>query len=84
MRIFTLPRHEKYGKRYVPVKWSHALKEEAEIWADKLAKQCELEHDKNTAHGENIALNYGCFIYKDTDTENLHVETSRQQKTPFL
>lgn len=48
MYLSALLRHDKYNKRYVPVKWSRALKKEAEVWAVKLAEQCDLEHDKNT------------------------------------
>mmetsp|Transcript_39014 Transcript_39014/g.68570 ORF Transcript_39014/g.68570 Transcript_39014/m.68570 type:complete len:323 (+) Transcript_39014:329-1297(+) len=51
--------HERYGKSYVPLEWSKALMNESKIWAEKLANDCDLEHDPNSIHGENIALNYG-------------------------
>ena len=52
-------RHERYGKSYAPLQWSQALKEESKVWAEKLAEDCDLEHDPDGRHGENIALNYG-------------------------
>jgi len=51
--------HEWYGKTYIPLNWSNALKEESQIWAQKLADDCALKHDPNNGHGENLALNQG-------------------------
>ena len=65
-------RHEQYGKSYVPLKWSKALADEARAWAEQLAEDCELYHDPNTNHGENIALNYGWDEYSTRrTTENV-------------
>ena len=65
-------RHEQYGKTYVPLKWSKALADEARAWAEQLAEDCELYHDPNTNHGENIALNYGWDEYSTRrTTENV-------------
>ncbi|KAL7530881.1 hypothetical protein ACHAXR_003725, partial [Thalassiosira sp. AJA248-18] len=65
--------HARYGKSYVPVKWSAALKEESQVWAEKLAADCELVHDPNNKlHGENIALNYGWGSWGEMrSTENI-------------
>ena len=52
-------KHERYGKSYAPLQWSEALKDESKVWAEKLADDCDLEHDPDGQHGENIALNYG-------------------------
>lgn len=59
MMSYKNDRHEKHGKSYVPVKWSNGLKEQSKVWANKLASDCNLEHDPKTDYGENIALNYG-------------------------
>mmetsp|Transcript_3540 Transcript_3540/g.6842 ORF Transcript_3540/g.6842 Transcript_3540/m.6842 type:complete len:95 (-) Transcript_3540:2304-2588(-) len=39
--------------------WSNALKEQSQIWAQKLADDCALKHDPKNINGENLALNYG-------------------------
>ena len=65
-------RHEQYGKQYVPLKWSKALADESRLWAEQLAEDCDLYHDPNTNHGENIALNYGWDEYSTRrSTENV-------------
>lgn len=56
-------RHENNGKSYVPLQWSQQLKDESQVWAEVLADACDLEHDPDTEHGENIALNYGWGSY---------------------
>jgi len=64
--------HERYDKGYVPLRWSTTLEEESQIWAEKLAAECDLVHDQNTSYGENIALNYGWGNYaKMRNTEDI-------------
>eukprot|EP00584_Thalassiosira_punctigera_P019946 CAMPEP_0172571812 /NCGR_PEP_ID=MMETSP1067-20121228/132666_1 /TAXON_ID=265564 ORGANISM="Thalassiosira punctigera, Strain Tpunct2005C2" /NCGR_SAMPLE_ID=MMETSP1067 /ASSEMBLY_ACC=CAM_ASM_000444 /LENGTH=387 /DNA_ID=CAMNT_0013364225 /DNA_START=182 /DNA_END=1345 /DNA_ORIENTATION=- len=64
--------HGRYGKSYVPLKWSQALSEESKRYAKKLAKDCSLKHDPNTSYGENIALNYGSGSFaKMRPTDNI-------------
>jgi len=64
--------HQRNGKSFVPVRWSDTLKEGAQIWANKLARDCSLSHDPNTNHGENVALNYGWGSFSEKrPTENI-------------
>jgi len=54
--------HKKYGKDYVPLKWSNNLKASSQIWAKQLLKTCSynLYHDpSNKRWGENLASNFG-------------------------
>ncbi|KAL7539703.1 hypothetical protein ACHAWF_006485 [Thalassiosira exigua] len=52
--------HERYGKAYIPLKWSDALKQESKLFAEKLARSsCGLYHDQQNIHGENLAANSG-------------------------
>jgi len=51
--------HEEYGKTYIPLRWSDALKRESEVFAEVLLEECDLYHDPENVHGENLALNYG-------------------------
>jgi len=54
------PRHANNSKKYVPLKWSNALKAEAAVWARHLATQGRLYHDTNKGpYGENLAMNSG-------------------------
>jgi len=52
--------HTRYGKSYVPLQWSNALKAQARAYAQDLLSSCGSTpiHD-NTAYGENLASNYG-------------------------
>lgn len=52
--------HTRYGKSYVPLQWSNALKSQARAYAQELLSTCGTPpaHD-NTAYGENLASNYG-------------------------
>lgn len=75
MRIHTQYRHQKYGKSYVPLKWSTTLKQSAEVWANELLKSScgsSLYHDPdNHKYGENLASNSGTGSwgeFKSTDT----------------
>lgn len=59
-------RHERYGKSYVPLKWSNGLKQSSQEWAQELLKTCEtkLYHDPNNKiYGENLASNSGSGSY---------------------
>lgn len=52
--------HEGHGVSYVPLRWSAALAEQAQSWADKLTEACEvvgIDHEKNVVEGENLAKN---------------------------
>ena len=70
--IINMKRHQRNGKSFVPVQWSDTLKEGAQIWANKLARDCSLSHDPNTNHGENVALNYGWGSFSEKrPTENI-------------
>jgi len=53
--------HEKFGKSYVPLKWSDGLAKEAMIWAEKLLDSCGkgMYHDPDLVYGENVAGNSG-------------------------
>ncbi|KAL7529567.1 hypothetical protein ACHAXR_006401, partial [Thalassiosira sp. AJA248-18] len=53
--------HERYGKTYVPLKWSNGIQEESKIWADHLLSICGegLYHDPDAKYGENLAGNHG-------------------------
>lgn len=53
--------HQRYGKSYVPLKWSNALKDESKDFAEKLLRDScgDLYHDSNNIHGENLASNSG-------------------------
>eukprot|EP00571_Detonula_confervacea_P016091 CAMPEP_0172310254 /NCGR_PEP_ID=MMETSP1058-20130122/11375_1 /TAXON_ID=83371 /ORGANISM="Detonula confervacea, Strain CCMP 353" /LENGTH=369 /DNA_ID=CAMNT_0013023031 /DNA_START=8 /DNA_END=1117 /DNA_ORIENTATION=- len=52
--------HERYGKTYVPLKWSNSLEEESRVFAEKLLEgSCGLYHDPGNLHGENLALHTG-------------------------
>ena len=48
--------HERHNKTYVPLKWSSALAEESQVWAEYLlANSCKgLYHDPNNQYGENL------------------------------
>lgn len=64
--------HNKFGKGYVPLKWSPALMRESQTWAERLARDCKLVHDQNSRYGENIALNWGTGNYAQMrPTENV-------------
>ena len=55
-------RHKRYGKEYVPLKWSSSLKASSETWANVLLKSScsKLYHDRdNKLYGENLASNTG-------------------------
>jgi len=53
-------RHEHYGKRYVPLKWSNNLKAQAQRFANHLASTNKFYHDRNRGRaGENLASNSG-------------------------
>jgi len=55
--------HEQYGKTYVPLKWSPALKNMAKEYADELASVCgptvHSELADRDGYGENLASNTG-------------------------
>jgi len=55
--------HEKHGKEYVPLAWSHSLANRARDWATTLLQECEdtsIRHDPNrNGDGENLAKNRG-------------------------
>eukprot|EP00592_Proboscia_alata_P000280 CAMPEP_0194376004 /NCGR_PEP_ID=MMETSP0174-20130528/24536_1 /TAXON_ID=216777 /ORGANISM="Proboscia alata, Strain PI-D3" /LENGTH=608 /DNA_ID=CAMNT_0039156535 /DNA_START=84 /DNA_END=1910 /DNA_ORIENTATION=- len=51
--------HQKYGKSYVPLKWSNSLATDAQNYANKLASTCKFQHDQNSAFGENLHCNWG-------------------------
>ncbi|KAL9184535.1 hypothetical protein ACHAXT_012505 [Thalassiosira profunda] len=53
--------HQKYGKSYVPLQWSDALKKDSEKFARKLLQDScgGLYHDKNNPNGENLASHSG-------------------------
>jgi hypothetical protein len=55
--------HEKYGKKYKPLKWSEDLKDMAQKYADDLASDCGATvHDSyanREGYGENLASNTG-------------------------
>ncbi|KAL7542082.1 hypothetical protein ACHAXR_011501 [Thalassiosira sp. AJA248-18] len=51
--------HERYGKTYVPLKWSNALKDESQNFAEKLLEPEDACGNKNNIHGENLASNNG-------------------------
>ena len=55
--------HEKHGKDYIPLAWSHSLAERARVWATKLLAECDdpsIRHDPNRGgDGENLAKNSG-------------------------
>jgi len=55
--------HEKYGKKYKPLKWSEELKDMAQAYADELASDCgPTVHDSyanRKGYGENLASNAG-------------------------
>lgn len=52
--------HTRYGRTYVPLEWSNALKAQARAYARELLYNCGAEpvHD-DTAYGENLDSNYG-------------------------
>ena len=58
--------HKAAGKTYVPLVWSSGLKDSAQAWADKLAKNCKLELS-GTDYGENLVGKTGTTIVWDTD-----------------
>ena len=55
--------HEKHGKEYVPLAWSHSLADRARAWATTLLGECDdvsMRHDPNrNGDGENMAKNLG-------------------------
>ena len=55
--------HEQYGKSYVPLQWSFALRDMAQQYADELASNCgPTVHSSYAArgyYGENLASNSG-------------------------
>lgn len=53
--------HEAYGKKYVPLQWSEALRDMAQEYADELASVCgPTVHAKDRGgYGENLASNTG-------------------------
>eukprot|EP00574_Skeletonema_japonicum_P013812 CAMPEP_0201713924 /NCGR_PEP_ID=MMETSP0593-20130828/587_1 /ASSEMBLY_ACC=CAM_ASM_000672 /TAXON_ID=267983 /ORGANISM="Skeletonema japonicum, Strain CCMP2506" /LENGTH=484 /DNA_ID=CAMNT_0048203139 /DNA_START=149 /DNA_END=1603 /DNA_ORIENTATION=- len=65
--------HKRYGKDYVPLKWSNNLKASSQVWAKELLKTCSynLYHDpSNDRWGENLASNFGSGSWaamQDTD-----------------
>jgi hypothetical protein len=53
--------HERYNKRYVPLKWDNSLKAEAKVWAVTLLDSCGkgMYHDPGTKYGECATANQG-------------------------
>jgi len=55
--------HEKHGKEYVPLAWSHSLADRARAWGMTLLGECDdvsMRHDPNrNGDGENMAKNLG-------------------------
>jgi len=54
--------HARYGKEYVPLKWSEGLKQSSLEYAEKLLETCETstpKHATDNPYGENIARNKG-------------------------
>ena len=54
--------HERWGKSYVPLKWSPMLANQAREWANKLLDNCgssTYHHESGVSEGENMARNYG-------------------------
>lgn len=52
--------YKRYGKSYVPLKWSNNLKAHAQKWANHLARTKKFYHDSKKVHeGENLAWNSG-------------------------
>jgi hypothetical protein len=52
--------HEGHGVSYVPLRWSAALAQQAQTYADKLTEACEIEgieHEDGVEEGENLAKN---------------------------
>lgn len=49
--------HTRYGKSYVPLKWSASLANDARAWANNLVGSCRLVHDQGRPpSGENLAM----------------------------
>lgn len=47
--------HEKHGKDYIPLAWSHSLAERARVWATALLAECDdpsIRHDPNRGGGK--------------------------------
>ena len=53
--------HNKFNKKYIPLKWSPKLKRSSKKWAKHLANQCGqgIYHDPKNNFGENLASNWG-------------------------
>lgn len=54
--------HRKYGKSYVPLKWSPDLASQARTWANSLLSTCSdtgISHEHEVVEGENLAKNVG-------------------------
>lgn len=52
--------HTQNNRKYVPVKWSDALKKDAAVWARHLVAIDTFYHDPNRGpYGENLAMNGG-------------------------
>ncbi|KAL3758400.1 hypothetical protein ACHAWU_008736 [Discostella pseudostelligera] len=64
--------HQRYGKSYVPLTWSNALKEQSRAYAETLlAASCgELVHDPNSQFGENLAAHSGTGSFAEVRTSD--------------